>query len=219
MRTPETKEVVTHWKVFFRKSLSKVTCEKKLARIEHVLIVKVYFERRKIAKVFMTHVQGFVRKSLSKATFERKLSIVSLSLQQMKKRKLLTDVTLRRYFWFACFRHRNAICVQTYTMSRIRKQFLCATLVFLSAFVQVWTAEVESGGPRKAIGPPCVCVCVRNRTLTSNWVMTCFDLGIRHAGKLTLSKSSSMIKLVSQRFKITLGKQVRSNCYDGRPWL
>jgi len=27
--------------------------------------VKVYFERRKIAKVFMTHVQDFFRKSLS----------------------------------------------------------------------------------------------------------------------------------------------------------
>ena len=117
MRTPETKEVVTHWEVFFRKSLSKVTCEKKLARIEDVLIVKVYFERRKIAKVFMTHVQGFVRKSLSKATFERKLSIVSLSLQQMKKRKLLTDVTLRRYFWFACFRHRNAMCANVYNVA------------------------------------------------------------------------------------------------------
>jgi len=50
---------------------------KKLARIEHVLIVKVYFERRKIAKVFMTHAQDFFRKSLSKATFERKLSSVS----------------------------------------------------------------------------------------------------------------------------------------------
>jgi len=42
--------------------------------------VKVYFERRKIAKVFMTHVQVFFQKSLSKATFERKLSSVSLAL-------------------------------------------------------------------------------------------------------------------------------------------
>ena len=54
--------------------LSKVAFEsnlrKKLSRIEHVLIVKVFFERRKIAKVFMTHVQVFFRKSLSKATFE-----------------------------------------------------------------------------------------------------------------------------------------------------
>jgi len=62
--------------------LSKVTFEtnlrKKLARIEHVLIVKVYFERRKIAKVFMTHVQDFFRKSLSITTVERKLSSVSL---------------------------------------------------------------------------------------------------------------------------------------------
>ena len=64
--------------------LSKVTLEsnlrKKLSRIEHVLIVKVSFERRQTAKVFMTHVQVFFRKSLSKATFERKLSSVSLAL-------------------------------------------------------------------------------------------------------------------------------------------
>jgi len=46
--------------------------QKKLSRTEHVLIVKVSFERRKIAKVFMTHVQVFFRKSLSKATFKRK---------------------------------------------------------------------------------------------------------------------------------------------------
>ena len=43
--------------------LSKVAFEsnlqKKLARIEHVLLVKAYFERRKIRKVFMTHVQDF----------------------------------------------------------------------------------------------------------------------------------------------------------------
>jgi len=44
--------------------------------------VKVSFETRKIAKVFMTHVQVFFRKSLSKATFERKLSSVSLALQR-----------------------------------------------------------------------------------------------------------------------------------------
>ena len=62
--------------------LSKVAVEsnlrKKVARIEHVLIVKVYFKRRKTAKVFMTHEQVFFRKSVSKATFERKLSSVSL---------------------------------------------------------------------------------------------------------------------------------------------
>jgi len=52
--------------------------QKKLSRIEHVLIVKVSLERRKIAKVFMTHVQVFFQKSLSKATFKRKLSGVSL---------------------------------------------------------------------------------------------------------------------------------------------
>jgi len=45
--------------------LSKVAFEsrpnlrKKLSRIEHVLIVKVYFEIRKIAKVFMTHGQDY----------------------------------------------------------------------------------------------------------------------------------------------------------------
>jgi len=39
-------------------------------QVEHVLIVKVSFERRKIAKVFMTHVQVFFRKSLSKATLK-----------------------------------------------------------------------------------------------------------------------------------------------------
>jgi len=53
--------------------LSKVAFEsnlwKKLSRIEHVLIVKVYSERRKIAKVFMTHGQDFFRKSLSKENF------------------------------------------------------------------------------------------------------------------------------------------------------
>jgi len=48
-------------------------------------MVKVYFERRKIAKVFMTHVQDFFRKSLSKATFERKLSSVSLPLETCLK--------------------------------------------------------------------------------------------------------------------------------------
>ena len=63
--------------------LSKVAFEsnlrKKLSRIEHVLIMKVSFERRKIAKVFMTLVQVFFRKSLSKATFEREVSSVSLA--------------------------------------------------------------------------------------------------------------------------------------------
>ena len=63
--------------------LSKVAFEsnlqKKLSRIEHVLIVKVSFERRKIAKVLVTHVHVFFRKSLLKATFGRKLSSVSLA--------------------------------------------------------------------------------------------------------------------------------------------
>ena len=45
--------------------------------------MKVSFERRKIAKVFMTQVQVFFRKSLSKATFERKLSSVSLALGKL----------------------------------------------------------------------------------------------------------------------------------------
>ena len=51
------KKVMTHQKVFFRK---------KLARAERVLIVKVYFERRKIVEVYVTHVQDFFRKRLSK---------------------------------------------------------------------------------------------------------------------------------------------------------
>jgi len=55
--------------------LSKFALEsdlrKKLARIEHVLIVKD-FERRKIAKVFMTHVQEFFWKSLSTESNFRK---------------------------------------------------------------------------------------------------------------------------------------------------
>jgi len=64
---------------FHSKVASDSNLRKKLSRIEYVLIVKVYFERRKIAKVFMTHGQVFFRKSLSKATFERKLSSVSLA--------------------------------------------------------------------------------------------------------------------------------------------
>jgi len=39
--------------------------------------MKVYFERRKIAKVFMMHMQDSFRKSLSTATFKRKLSSYS----------------------------------------------------------------------------------------------------------------------------------------------
>jgi len=54
------------------------TNENETAFPENVLIVKVSFERRKIAKVFMTHVQVYFWKSLSKATFERKLSSESL---------------------------------------------------------------------------------------------------------------------------------------------
>jgi len=49
---------------FFSKVAFKSHLRKKLARIEHVLIVKVSFERIKTAKVFMTHVQDFFRKSL-----------------------------------------------------------------------------------------------------------------------------------------------------------
>ena len=64
---------------FLSKVAFQSNLQKKLSRIEHVLIVKVSFERRKIAKVFMTRVQVFFRKSLSKATFQRKLSGVSLS--------------------------------------------------------------------------------------------------------------------------------------------
>jgi len=39
--------------------------QKKLTTTEHVLIVKVYFERRKIAKIFMTRARF-----LLKVTFE-----------------------------------------------------------------------------------------------------------------------------------------------------
>jgi len=46
--------------------------------------VKVSFERRKIAKVFMTHVQVFFRKSLSKATFEKLCTFVVCRLYSVK---------------------------------------------------------------------------------------------------------------------------------------
>ena len=54
-----------------------MTCERNshLARIEQVLIVKVYFERRIIATVFVAHVQDYFRKSLSTATFKRKHNV------------------------------------------------------------------------------------------------------------------------------------------------
>jgi len=58
-----------------------MSCNRKLARIEHVLIVNVYFKRRKIANVFTTLVQDSFRKSLLTATFERKLCSVSLPLK------------------------------------------------------------------------------------------------------------------------------------------
>jgi len=63
---------------FLSKVAFKSNLQKKLSRTQHVLVMKVSFERRKIGKVFMTHGQVFFRKSLSKATFERKLSSVSL---------------------------------------------------------------------------------------------------------------------------------------------
>jgi len=44
---------------FLSKVAFKSNLRKKLARKEHVLIVKVSFEIRKIAKGFMTHVQDF----------------------------------------------------------------------------------------------------------------------------------------------------------------
>jgi len=87
---------------FFRKWLLKATFEKKLSSVSLPLHninivneyenfrnfssfelnfhVKVHFERRKTAKVFMTHGQDFFRKSVSKPTFERKLCSVSLPL-------------------------------------------------------------------------------------------------------------------------------------------
>ena len=67
MMTLRSLKVVTDTpKSFLSKVAFVSNLRKKLARIEHVLIVKVYFERRKIAKVFMTQVQDFFRKSLSK---------------------------------------------------------------------------------------------------------------------------------------------------------
>jgi len=57
--------------------MSKVTCERNLARTEHVLIVKVYVKRKKW-QVFIAHVQDSFQKPLSTATFERKLYSVSL---------------------------------------------------------------------------------------------------------------------------------------------
>jgi len=72
-----------------------VTCERKLARIEHVIIVKVYFERRKTAKVFMTHMQDSFRKSPSTATFERKLYSVPLPLVMNDYVEIfMNDITL-----------------------------------------------------------------------------------------------------------------------------
>jgi len=66
---------------FLSKVAFEIDLRKKLSRIEHVLIVKISFEIRKIAKVFMPRASFLskVRKSLSKATFERKLSSVSLA--------------------------------------------------------------------------------------------------------------------------------------------
>ena len=60
-----------------------MTCERKLARLEHVLIVKVYFERRKIAKVFMTLMQDSFRKSLRKENFL--VCVITLMICYIKK--------------------------------------------------------------------------------------------------------------------------------------
>ena len=69
-RQPACRSASRHLVDTLESFLSKVAFEsnlrKKLSTIEHVLIVKVSFERRKIAKVSMTHVQVFFRKSLSK---------------------------------------------------------------------------------------------------------------------------------------------------------
>ena len=67
-----------------------------VARIEHVLIVKAYFERRKIAKVFMTRMQDSFRMSLSTAAFGRKLSNVSLPLD-------IHRVTVTWFLHISCF--------------------------------------------------------------------------------------------------------------------
>ena len=82
---PNLVTVFNEWhtrKFSFESSCRKWLAKGKLARIEHVLIVKVYFERRQIAKVFVTNVQDSFRKSRSTATFERKLSSVSLPLEE-----------------------------------------------------------------------------------------------------------------------------------------
>ena len=57
---------------FLSKVAVKVTCERKLASIEHVLIVKVNSERRKIEKVFMTHVQDSFPKITFDSCFQKK---------------------------------------------------------------------------------------------------------------------------------------------------
>jgi len=95
---------------------------KKLSRIEHVLIVKVSFERRKIAKVFMTHVQVFFGKSLSKATFERKLSSVSLPLVTplatcSAGREFSHSSMLRCHKQLAVYGVNGALCTMTRTMT------------------------------------------------------------------------------------------------------
>ena len=68
--------------------LSKVAFEsnlrKKLSRIEHVLIVKVSFERRKIAKSFHDTRARFLLKVTFEGDFRKKLSSVSLALDLAK---------------------------------------------------------------------------------------------------------------------------------------
>jgi len=60
-----------------------VTFERKLARIEPVVIMKVYFKRRKIAKVFTTHMQDFFysdfRQLLLKENFPENKSVPKIT--------------------------------------------------------------------------------------------------------------------------------------------
>ena len=83
--------------------------------------MKVYFERRKIAKAFITHVQDFFRKSLSKATFERKLSSVSLPTDKCSWMK---NKQCQNYF---CDAFRSGICIQNIFLVWLRLRFLVST--------------------------------------------------------------------------------------------
>jgi len=68
-------KVVTHKKVFFRKSLSKVTFERNLACVSWKLS-PFFFFRKKLSRLeHVLFLQVSFHKLLSKATFERKLLV------------------------------------------------------------------------------------------------------------------------------------------------